>query len=201
MFKNKLLIGLAATTSLTLALPNLALADCSGFYLGLQAGYTRADYDLDTFLDKEFTHDEFAGRGYIGFKFNQYLGLETGYVMLASSDLPKDFGDVKTTIWDFLLKVGVPIGDSGVRVDVKGGYAHVGAQFDANDIAESAGLHDVSEWKFRPVGGATLTYNFNKNLAIDGSYMHVFGDPEGSALGTPNTDLALLGISFLFAAS
>lgn len=198
MTNNPLLITLAAVSTLGLSLSTFALGDASGIYLGAQAGYTRSHYDLDAFLSEDFKKDELAGRVYLGFQLNQYLGLETGFTMLAGTNLPDGFGDVKTTHWDLLLKAGVPLGDSGLRADLKAGGAHVMWKFDASDVAKSVGLDDVSKWKIRPVAGASLSYCINRNIAIDASYLHVFGDPESSAFGAPTVDLAMLGASFIF---
>lgn len=86
-------------------------------------------------------------------QFNPNFGLETGFTMLTGAELPEDFGDVKTTHWDLLLKAGLPFGESGFRGDIKAGGVHVMTKFDANDVAESAGLHDISKWKIKPVAG------------------------------------------------
>jgi opacity protein-like surface antigen len=198
MRNNKLLTTLAAVSTLGLSLSTFALGDRSGIYLGAQAGYTRSHYDLDDFLHKDFKKDELAGRAYLGYQLNQYLGLETGFTMLAGTDLPHHFGDVRSTHWDLLLKAGAPLGDSGFRADLKAGGAHVMWKFDANDVAKSVGLDDVSKWKIRPVAGASLSYNINRNIAIDASYLHVFGDPSRSSFGPPTVDLAMLGASFIF---
>jgi len=201
MINNKLLVSLAtAGTLLGLSTPSFAVDDCSGIYLGIQGGYTRADYDLEEFLNEDFHKEELAGRAYVGFQFNRYFGVETGFTMLAGTELPDDFGDVKTTHWDLLVKAGVPFGNSGFRADVKAGGAHVMSKFDASDVAESVGLDDAKEWKIRPVAGASVSYNFNKNIAVDASYFHVFGDPEDSTFGTPTVDVAMVGVSFLFTA-
>jgi opacity protein-like surface antigen len=198
MIHNKLFITLAAASTFGFAVPTFAVEDTSGIYLGAQAGYTRSHYDLDAFLSEDFKKDELAGRAYVGFQLNQYLGLESGFAMLAGTDLPEGFGDVRTTHWDLLLKMGAPLGESGLRGDVKVGGTHVMWRFDSTDIATSVGLEDVSDWKIRPVTGASISYNVTKNLAVDASYLHVFGDPESSSFGTPTVDLAMLGVSFIF---
>lgn len=213
MRSNKLLIATAALFTLGMSMPAFSYVErtrtyngvgaynASGVYLGVQGGYTRSHYDLDAFLSKDFRKDELAGRAYVGYQINPFLGVESGFTMIAGTELPDNFGDVKTTQLDLLLKVGMPFGDTGLRADLKAGAAHVKWKFDANDVAESVGLNDVSNWKIRPVAGATVSYYLNRNIAIDASYIHVFGDPESSHFGTPTVDLAMLGVSFLFSVS
>jgi hypothetical protein len=84
---------------------------------------------------------------------------------------------------------------------VKAGGAHVMTKFDASHVSESLGLNDVSNWKIKPVAGASISYNFNRNVAVDVSYLHVFGEPKGDSIGAPRSDLAMLGLSFLFPTS
>jgi hypothetical protein len=198
MINNKLLVSLIAMSSLGLSIPSYSLDYCSGLYVGLQGGYSRADYDLEKFLNKDFSKSEFAGRGYIGFQIDQFWGLETGFTMLAGTEFPRDMGDVKTTHWDLLAKLGTPFGNSGFRGDLKAGGAHVMSKFDANDAAKSLGLDDVKEWKIRPVAGASLTYLINRNVHIDASYYHVFSHPSESTFKAPTVDFAMVGVKFLF---
>lgn len=199
MINNKLLVGAAAIGLLGLSLPSFALLDCSGFYIGAQAGVSHASYDLNSFLDEHLDKDGTVGRVYLGYQLNLFLGIETGFALFSEVDLPKDLGDVKTAHWDFLLKVGMPLGESGFRLDVKGGAAYFIADFDADDMAKTVGLHDKEKKEYEPVAGLSLAFNFNKNFAVDVSYLHVFGDPKSGALGTPNVDMATVGLSLLFA--
>ena len=198
MNKNKSVATFVAICTLCFSSASFSLGNYSGFYLGAQGGYTRSHYDLHTFFDRDFKHDERAGRAYLGYQFNQYVGMETGFTMLAGTKLPHNYGDIKTTDWDLLLKFGATLGDSGTRFDLKGGGAHIMSKFDAHDIAKSVGLDDVSTWKIRAVAGASFSYCINKNFAIDATYFHVFGDPDNASIETPSIDLALLGLSILF---
>ncbi len=191
-----LLSGIASTAILSLSVPAFALDCCSGPYIGAQAGYSHSGYDLGGVFGDNLGDDGAAGRAYVGYQFNQNIGLETGFTLFTNVDLPRDFGDIKTAHWDLLLKVGTPIGNSGFRVDLKGGAAYIMSDFDANDIAKSSGFNDDSEKEIKPVAGVSLSYYLNRNVAVDASYIHAFGDPKNGALGTPNVDLVTLGLSF-----
>ena len=191
-----LLTGIASAALSTLSLSALAQDCCSGPYIGLQAGYSHTKYDLGAIVGENLDKDGAAGRAYVGYQFNQNLGLETGFALFSNVDLPRDFGDIKTAHWDLLLKVGTPIGNSGVRFDVKGGAAYIMSDFDAHDIARSSGFYDDSEKEIKPMAGVSLTTYLNRNVGVDVSYLHTFGDPKNGALGTPNVDLLTLGLSF-----
>jgi len=198
MVNRKILTGVAAIGLVGLSLPSFALLDCSGFYIGAQAGISHSSYDLDHFLDEHLDKEGTVGRVYLGYQLNLFLGIETGFTLFSEVDLPDDFGDIKTAQWDLLLKVGMPIGETGFRVDVKGGAAYFMADFDADNMAKTVGLHDKEKKEYEPVAGASLAFNFNKNFAVDVSYLHVFGDPKSGTLGTPNVDMTTVGLSLLF---
>ena len=198
MRNNKLLTTLAAVSTLGLSLSTFALGDPSGIYLGAQAGYTRSHYDLDAYLGEDFKKNELAGRVYLGYQLNQYLGLETGFTMLAGTDLPDGFGDVRSTHWDLLLKAGAPLGDSGFRADLKAGGAHVMWKFDANDAAKSVGLDDVLMGKSGLLQVLALVIISTGILPLTLLIFMFIGDPSRSSFGPPTVDLAMLGVSFIF---
>lgn len=194
-------IVLAAST---IGLCSAAYAD-QGFYVGGQAGYGSADYGSAASIGASTkTDDGIAGRIYAGYQFNPFFGLETGYTQFSDNKYKfKDtiFGDFNETIdtseWDILAKAGMPFGCTGFRGDIKAGGAYVMASAHALGLSES---HD----RFAPVAGASVSYNFNKNLAADVSYLHTFGSDSDlhlgqSGNGTPDTNLVTVGISYLFA--
>jgi hypothetical protein len=201
MISNKIWAALTATGTLLFSLPGFSVNPCSGFFLGAQVGVTRAHYDLQTFVDRDIKEDERAARAYFGYQFNQYFGIETGLTLIDGTHLPEDYGHVKTSVWDLLFKLGAALGDSGLRVDLKGGAAHLMSEFDAHHLGKTAGLDDDKKWLIRPVTGASLTYNVNKNFAIDATYLHVYSDPDHNSFEPPTMDMALLGLSVLFTAS
>ena len=201
MINNKLLVALAAIGSIALSTPALSMSSPAGVYLGGQLGWGNTDYDIDrTALHPSINagEDGFAGRGYVGFQFNRFLGLETGLAAFTKTDLPSHFGDIKTLQWDLLAKVGTPFGDSGFRGDVKFGAAQIFTDYDASEDGLIAGFHDSSRSVTRPIAGASISYDFCSNVAMDVSYLHGFGDLHGHDRHfTPNTDLVTLGVSVL----
>lgn len=206
-FKTLSVVALAAGA---LGLCSAAYAS-QGFYIGGQAGYGQADYDVSNpnipgvSLSKD--EDGIAGRAYVGYQFNQYFGVETGYTKFSDSTYKyKAFGQTiaevkaKTQQWDVLAKAGMPFGCSGFRGDIKAGAAYVMSDFDASAVG--FGKNSDSENNWDPAAGASLTYNFNKNFAVDVSYLHTFGSGSsnhGNGNTNPDTNLATVGVSYLFA--
>ncbi len=198
----KLLIALAAISSIALSTPALSMSK-PGIYLGGQLGWGNTDYNIDrTFRHhhvKEPGEDGFAGRVYTGFQFNRYFGLETGLAAFSDVDLPKGFGNIKTLQWDVLGKIGTPFGNSHFRGDIKVGAAEIFSDFDAGHTAHENGVHSGDHDVVRPVAGASITYDFCNNLYMDLSYLHAFGDLDGDSKHfSPNTDLVTLGLSVAF---
>lgn len=212
MVSNKLLVAVAAMGVMGCSLSTLAQPTygCPGIYIGAQAGWGHVNYkdlssavaDVVGFSVDSADKDGVAGRAYLGYQFNQYLGLETGFAAFSEVDVPSDFGDIQTMQWDLLLRVGMPFGDSGFRGDVKAGAAYIFSRYDASNNAESFGLDDEHTNKIKPAAGASLSYTFCSNFSIDASYLHAFGNnhndwAEGDR-GVPSTDLVTIGVSYLF---
>jgi hypothetical protein len=220
MVKNKLLVALAAVGGLGFSVVTSAqsglTSQWSAVYVGAQGGWGKADYDLDKFLeangfDDHIKQEGFAGRGYIGYQYNQYLAFETGFAGFSEVDLTNDMGDIQTTQWDLLLRVGTPLG-CGFRGDIKLGAAYimpfthladfetpVGAD-DDTALEDDTGRDDDIGNGLRIVAGASLTYSFWNNFSVDLSYLHTFSDPESDEGGihVPSLDLVTFGVSYLF---
>ncbi len=189
----------------------------AGFYAGLQGGYGETDYG-DNFLhafnaaNGSVDEDGIAGRGYVGYQFNPYIGVESGYTRFSDNTYRINYSDsagnaahvdtkFETQQVDALLKVGMPFGCSGFRGDLKGGAAYIMSDASA-DVSASSSSQSAAETVSKsedtlvPAAGASLSYNFNKNLAADVSYLHAFGK---SKLDSPSTDFVSLGLSYHFA--
>jgi OmpA-like transmembrane domain len=209
MVNSRILVAIAAMGTLGLSLPSFASHNgscptgCPGIYVGAQLGWGNVDYkNASAFFDTDVaSEDGLAGRVYLGYQFNQYLGLETGFAAFSTQDIPADLGKIKTTQWDLLARVGMPFGDSGFRGDVKLGAAYVFADYETSANAVVAGFSDVSSDEIKPIAGASLTYNFCSNVSVDLSYLHGFGHSNSNNFDdhwAPNTDLVTLGVSYLF---
>jgi OmpA-OmpF porin, OOP family len=215
-------LSVALVTLGTLSLCSAAFADQNdghGIYIGGQVGYGKAGYgsDIRDFFKSapNSNTDEggIAGRGYVGYQFNQYIGIETGYTIFSDHtykgyDSYNGYGlsvedKLKTDAWDILGKVGMPFGNSGFSGNVKAGVAYIMAksELSASSSGTTVSVSDeTNAWK--PVAGAGVAYNFNKNLAVDVSYLHYFGSNShlfDRNISAPNADFVGVGISYRFA--
>lgn len=199
MTKMNYFIAVAVCSTLTLSLPSLAIPGFSGLTLGGQVGYAHDEYNMKAFFDKEYSNNQTVGRIYAGYQFTPFMGLETGFSMISEAKLPRDLGEVSTANWDLLLNVGLPLGGTGFRFDLKGGAAYVVSNFDASDAAKHHhNFEDDSRGEFKPEIGASLSFNLNEYVAIDATYLHIYDDPRSNRLNTPCTDLALVGLRLIF---
>lgn len=213
---NRLLVALATAGMLSLSVPTFAQ---SGVYVGGQLGWGNTDYGLDvTFTDgTDFINlnsgDEHgvAGRIYLGYQFNSYVGLELGAALFSSTDLnitdgfdTVSLGDIDTSQYDLLLKVGMPFGCSGFRGDIKLGIADVVTSFDSNFDFNGQRFDNDSDSNINFALGAGVSYNINRCLAVDLSWLHTFGNTPNSDNfnvnddWSPNTDLVTVGVSYTF---
>jgi hypothetical protein len=201
MMNKKWLAALTAISAVALSSSALCMSR-PGFYVGAQLGWGNTDYNVDrTFRNhdlREPGEDGLAGRGYLGFQFNRYFGLETGFAAFSEVDLPGNNGDLSTLQWDVLAKVGTPF-SNGFRGDLKFGAAEIITDFNPDGEAKHWGWNDNSHTVIRPVAGASLSYNICSNLSMDLSYLHAFGDLHSkSGEFSPNTDLVTMGLSLAF---
>lgn len=195
----KFLPALAASCVLMLSVSSFAIPGLSGIYLGGQLGYAHNEYNMKAFFDKEYSNNESVGRVYAGYQFTPFMGIETGFSMISEAKLPRDFGEVSTANWDLLLSVGMPLGSTGFRIDIKGGGAYMISDFDAHEEAKKHHhFDDDSKGEFKPEIGASLSFNLNEYIAIDATYLHIYDDPRSKKLNTPCTDMAMAGLRLIF---
>jgi opacity protein-like surface antigen len=193
MVKNKYLAVIAAASLLSFALPTLAYKNYqTGPYVGGQLGYGQTEYGFSKSSDVD--ENGLAGRVYAGYQFNPYLGLEMGGSIFSDVDLPHG-ASLSTTQLDVLAKIGTPFGDSNLRGDIKGGIAAIRTEYEA---ARYSLRHDFDNTEIKAIVGASLTANVTRQLAVDVSYLHGFGDPDKDKHAAPRTDLLTLGMSYQF---
>lgn len=217
MVSKKMLVALAAASTLGLSLSTVAATGCNtgcpGVYVGAQAGWGQVKYRDNHSRRRHHDNDNggFAGRAYLGYQFNPYIGLETGVAGFFDNDHHhgRRHGDSHKNVgqWDLLARVGTPFGDSQFRGDLKAGAAYL---FNGHDNHH----HGHDNDRVIPVAGASLGYSFCQNVMVDVSYLHGFGtshdhhhrgyrdDEQGRRHHDNNrvksTDLVTLGVSYLF---
>lgn len=198
MSATKLLLGIATNILFIFSTPCFAVLGCSEVYLGGHVGYAHNEYNMKGFFDKEYTNNRTAARVNLGYQLNPFFGIETGLSMISEAKLPDDSGQVATTSFDLLLKLGVPLSGTGFRIDLKGGAAYVISDFDITDVIKYYEFDDKSKkGEFKPVVGATLSFNLSSYFAIDATYLHFYDDPKSKTLNTPCTDLATIGVRLI----
>jgi len=189
---------------------NPSFSSDSGFVVGIQGGYGDnhwGDYSpygsLSSFPGNNISTSGFAARGYVGFDFNQYIGLETGYTYLPTTDVTLFTGvpqfNIKSYAIDLLAKLSVPITNVfGLYAKAGGSYLH--SNF-SNSLAAPAG--DSSSSNIGPAFGVGAEYEVIPNLAIDLSWMRFSGQSNQSVGESyqPSPDVVLLGISYKFPVS
>lgn len=212
-----------------LVLASSAYADnSSGYYLGAQAGYGKADYGSDF---KKFTHDpnyfssasssegNLAGRVFGGYQFNPYFAMETGFTLFSNNEYKGSGVDpwgnaystgfkLETWTWDVVGKAILPFSTftkapNPLSVFAEAGTALVNAHADVNDTTGTFSSGTSRQWK--PLLGAGASYRFNPNLSVDVNYQHIFGektsfynDPEVK-LQVPSADFVGIGLAYHFA--
>ena len=190
----------------------------SAFYIGASAGYADNHWDnyyddLETkgsvaFVDYTNTVDTqrdtgFAGRVYMGFRFNRYAAIETGWTYLPTTKLVNHYtnkdpvfgnqaltthAEIKNSVADVLVKLTWPI-FKGLGLYTKFGGAYFrskmrGSFVDLNQIKPKAipatfsldgSGEDTSNTHFGPAFGVGLQYQINQYVGVDVSWMHFNG--------------------------
>lgn len=180
----------------------------AGFVVGIQGGYA------DNHWDRLFTSDlaglgvpassvkdtGFAARGFAGFDFNRYLGVQAGYTYLPRTTVD-GFGGfrIRTYAIDLLAQLSVPV-TNVFSLYAKAGGAYLNSRFDANSVSASVAQTNSTIGAAYGVGAA---YEVVPNLAIDLSWMRFSGQgrvPSSNARFDyqPSPDMLLLGVSYKF---
>lgn len=198
MAKNKWIFAFVVLIAAFFSAQSFSYYDPSGVNVGLQFGYGNTSYNKALFSRLDIREDGIAGRIYLGNQFNQYVGLELGGVFYTETDLTHDAGRIRTEQLDLLLRLGSPIFCSHFRADLKLGAAVMFIDIDPTDVGRAQGIAHEFSTETRPAAGISFAYNFNRNIAMDVSYLHVFGNRKSDSHQAPDTQLATLGLSFFF---
>lgn len=211
---------LVAMTSHAEPISPINFCSIQGFILGIQGGY--ADTHWDNVRDIENNHNitdffptissssskntGFAARGYLGFDFTLFFGIEAGYTYLPKASNTTFFADgtivsddIKNYAVDFLGKLMFPVVD-GFSLYAKAGGNYFHSKLEQPDQTDRDVGHIGPAFA---VGGA---YEVLPNLALDLSWMRYYsGDDDivnadGSMNNDyqPNPDMFFLGISYKF---
>ena len=183
MFKKTIVVTFV-TVLATISAATVAYAALPGFNAGLQLGAGDIHYP-SSINGTNGTNNKtsFAGRVYIGYLFNQYVGAELAYSGFAKSNVTFNQGisrNIQRNAVDLLVKGIAPINE--VNLFAKAGIAYVG---DAGSDKKNYLL---------PAFGVGIGYDINQNVALDVSwlrYQHVKNTIASS-------DLFSLGVNYSF---
>ncbi len=208
MFKKSLILAVVA-----LGMSSVAFASgdtfvpppqfTPGIYIGLQGGYSLADWnsiDTSETVFKVKNHQDFGGRAYVGYDFTKYFAIEAGYTQFFNT--PELTAIVPTTpatvtvqpgTWDtyavdLVARVNAPINDDF------GLFAKAGGDY----ISLDTGIDGSSHSSYNALFGAGLYYHFTPNLGVDFSWTRYNGSDKFNSDYIPTYDLFAAGISWKF---
>lgn len=217
----KIVLGIITTSSLVVAASSATAAAKTGVYVGAQAGYGYSDLkdlsgdqtpsSLEGYTVK--THKGgFDGRAYLGYRVNQYFGLEMGAEYLPHSNYELQLAgsagsQPKITLdqyaFDLLAKAYIPFNDQFFAFGGAGAaYVLNKYELTGGDIVEGSQSNDYKGY-VRPKVTAGLGYNVNSNIALTVGYGHIFGNRTGSELlegkrGVVDINTFTAGVEYTF---
>jgi opacity protein-like surface antigen len=172
--------------------------NAAGFVIGLEGGYADTHWDNLAVTHLSISDSGFAGRAFLGYDFNQYFGVESGFIFLPDAKFSVDNIDADAKIRnyaiDLLAKVSVPV-TSGFKL-----YAKAGAGYFNSKLSSSLpGEEGQTNSHVGPAFGVGAGYEVVPNLTINLSWMRYSG--HGKVFSDnyqPNPDVVLLGLSYKF---
>lgn len=189
MLRHKLLTAVAA--SAVMACSSAAFASDSNFqphpYLGISAGYAMESYGSqirDNFKgapDHSIKENGFTTGVFLGYSFDPYVSLETGYHYLpqakysASADGQTGYLKLNSQDVDVLTKLNLPLEQltpdlKGFNVYTKLGIAYVWTQAKTNMYSFSGHARSLV-----PVFGLGTNYDVTQNIAVGAAWQYIYG--------------------------
>lgn len=197
-----------AIAVLTSLLFSNAYAVAPGFYMGIMGGPATNDGGTQyvqpatgtTTIPATPKSSQFGSRLYMGYKINQYGGMEGGLTYFSginydTGDVPACSGvKVRVRDIDFVGKGSIPIGNSFEAFGKAGvGLVYVTTSSPMNpDFSSTCGNSNYSN-KFKPVVSIGANYTLTQNWVAEASWTRIM---VSSAVS--NVDLYALGISYHF---
>jgi OOP family OmpA-OmpF porin len=209
MFNKNSLVTLTLAGIAGLFIATTASATAPGPYFGGQLGWGNT---YNTELNDDFgvkDNGALAGRVYAGFQLNDIFSAEMGYTKFSNVNL-SDTGffavptgvtygtlsaQVKTYAVDAVAKASLPL-QSGFSIFGKFGAAYVNQASNAS-LSSPTYYNQVNETDtaILPTFGLGLSYDINKNVVADVSWMRIQKTGDTSI---DSTDTATVGLSYHF---
>ncbi len=143
----------------------------SGIYFGGIAGYADQNYDRNWLTNKpgfrsvaEVESNDYAGRIFLGYAFNDYYSLEAGYLLLQRVNFQaingaSDSQGMEQTVIDFTGKLTLPMHYIGLFVKAGGAYIH------RTQIKITNAVYRTNN-KYTPVIGGGLDVYASNNVTV-----------------------------------
>lgn len=182
MYNMKRISQLVAASLVLLSSNVFAYSPCSSrFYVGGEIGYGDLHYKHSELAEgfQEVDDTGLAGRLFLGFDINRYVGLELGYTAFSNPQF-KIAGittDFSQNSLDILGKASLPI-SCDLSVHAKAGVAYVHRD-DLTVHVDNVIVKDESaDDHTRPVLGIGLSYAFNPRVSGEIDYSRTFGEDD-----------------------
>lgn len=166
----------------------------AGIYLGGQLGMSNSHYGPSSnylIANNSVDNNKFAGRGYIGYAFSQFIGTELGYDYYGYPNFKNSNGNTQNFLqqgFDLVVKASLPL-DYGFAFYIKGGAAWV-HRGDLHGNSNTFANKDADS-KFTPVGALGVNYWFAPNIALDLSWTKTM-----TVSDLPTIDFIGLGLTY-----
>jgi OOP family OmpA-OmpF porin len=188
----------AVTAVLTLMLATGASAANNGIYIGGAAGWGDT-YQLEH-SSTSSSSSGFSGRVFEGYQLNENFGLEAGYTKFHDVNIDTIYDEdvdvkLKSYAVDVVAKGTIPL-QNNFGLFGKLGVAYLNESLDESTTNNGDMINGgVSISKVLPTFGAGISYDINKNVVADVSWMRIqaVGDTRLNS-----TDTAMLGLSYHF---
>ena len=125
---------------------SVSFADTTGVYFGGGAGYGVQNISL---ANTNGVTTSPTLRGFLGYQFASWIGVETGYTYISQSTNWNNLGNPSTTIYDLVFMPGYTIPLSPVTI-----YARLGVDSISSNLNTSwynqvfSNMNDSFEWGF-----------------------------------------------------
>ncbi len=223
LVKKLLPVSMALATLAAIGMSTQAAAGAPGFYVGAQAGW--GDVHQSGISANDLSNDlglpintfsgsskdtGIAGRGFVGYQFNPYFAVESGYTLFSNMTTRangsfgpfsiSESGKVSTQAIDLLGKGILPL-SNGFSLYGKAGAAYLISKATANVTTSGFGLSSSgsasqTNSKLYPAFGAGVSYDITPNVVTDISYNRI--QKVGSSDAVGSTDFIGLGLAYNF---
>jgi opacity protein-like surface antigen len=210
--KKTLKISLSLLSLLLVNVP--ATAAITGPYAGVGGGYgilrtPDSHLFINTFETKNsHSRGGIAGRAFLGFTFNKYLGIEGGYAAYTSSKYSASLLNIlnssikfQANTADVVFKGYIPFGTIGLDIYGIAGAARVLEQIKYVDGGiftnfPSPAPGSTNIYKTRPIYGVGASYDITCNFVVGVEYTQIQKSDSSNTGGTPFINLATLNLSY-----